>query len=254
MNRTKHSSRGWILGALLAIGTLSLGVSAYQQPPAAGGGRGRGGPEGPKLIEVGEAQRQPVHAQRRRRQHAVFVTANGVVVVDTKIPGWGQPLLDKIKELTDKPVTTHHQHAHAFRPRGRQRGVSRQRWRSSRTRTRRPTWRRACRPPASEQLDASRRVQGTTAGTRQADLQGQDDDWQGQRPDRSLLLRTWPHQRRRLGRVSGAARDARRRHLLRQDCRCSTRTTAAAAWRSGHAREGGDRSRMSTRSSPATAR
>ena len=36
---------------------------------------------------------------------AVFITANGVVVVDTKNPGWGQPMLDKIKELTDKPVT-----------------------------------------------------------------------------------------------------------------------------------------------------
>jgi glyoxylase-like metal-dependent hydrolase (beta-lactamase superfamily II) len=30
----------------------------------------------------------------------------GVVVVDTKNPGWGQPILDKIKTLTDKPVTT----------------------------------------------------------------------------------------------------------------------------------------------------
>jgi glyoxylase-like metal-dependent hydrolase (beta-lactamase superfamily II) len=28
-----------------------------------------------------------------------------VTVVDTKNPGWGQPLLDKIKELTNKPVT-----------------------------------------------------------------------------------------------------------------------------------------------------
>ena len=37
---------------------------------------------------------------------AVFVAANGVVVVDTKNPGWGQPILDKIKELTPKPVTT----------------------------------------------------------------------------------------------------------------------------------------------------
>ena len=37
---------------------------------------------------------------------AVFITANGVVVVDTKNPGWGQPLLDKIKTVTDKPVTT----------------------------------------------------------------------------------------------------------------------------------------------------
>ena len=37
---------------------------------------------------------------------AVFVTAKGVTLVDTKNPGWGQPLLDKVKTLTDKPVTT----------------------------------------------------------------------------------------------------------------------------------------------------
>src|SRR5215467_1952966 len=37
---------------------------------------------------------------------AVFLTANGVVVVDAKNPGWGKPILDKIKELTPKPVTT----------------------------------------------------------------------------------------------------------------------------------------------------
>jgi len=37
---------------------------------------------------------------------AVFVQANGVTVVDTKNPGWGQPILAKIKELTNKPVTT----------------------------------------------------------------------------------------------------------------------------------------------------
>jgi glyoxylase-like metal-dependent hydrolase (beta-lactamase superfamily II) len=36
---------------------------------------------------------------------AVFVTAGGVVVVDTKFPGWGKPILEKIRTLTDKPVT-----------------------------------------------------------------------------------------------------------------------------------------------------
>ena len=36
---------------------------------------------------------------------SVFVTATGVVVVDTKNPGWGQPLLDAIRKVTDKPVT-----------------------------------------------------------------------------------------------------------------------------------------------------
>ncbi len=35
----------------------------------------------------------------------MFVMANGVAVVDTKNPGWGQPILAKIKELTPKPVT-----------------------------------------------------------------------------------------------------------------------------------------------------
>jgi glyoxylase-like metal-dependent hydrolase (beta-lactamase superfamily II) len=37
---------------------------------------------------------------------AVFITTDGVTVVDTKLPGWGQPLLDKIKTVTSKPVTT----------------------------------------------------------------------------------------------------------------------------------------------------
>jgi glyoxylase-like metal-dependent hydrolase (beta-lactamase superfamily II) len=37
---------------------------------------------------------------------AVFITSTGVVVVDAKNPGWGQPILDKIKTITPKPVTT----------------------------------------------------------------------------------------------------------------------------------------------------
>jgi glyoxylase-like metal-dependent hydrolase (beta-lactamase superfamily II) len=36
---------------------------------------------------------------------AMFVTTDGVVVVDSKNPGWGQPILEKIKELSPKPVT-----------------------------------------------------------------------------------------------------------------------------------------------------
>ena len=37
---------------------------------------------------------------------AVFVTTEGVVVVDTKNPGWGQPILEQIRALTSNPVTT----------------------------------------------------------------------------------------------------------------------------------------------------
>src|SRR6185312_4343024 len=36
---------------------------------------------------------------------AAFITANGVVVVDTKLAGWGQAILDQIKTVTPKPVT-----------------------------------------------------------------------------------------------------------------------------------------------------
>jgi glyoxylase-like metal-dependent hydrolase (beta-lactamase superfamily II) len=36
---------------------------------------------------------------------AAFITANGVVVVDTKLAGWGQAILDQIKTVTTKPVT-----------------------------------------------------------------------------------------------------------------------------------------------------
>ena len=45
---------------------------------------------------------------------AVFVTTDGVVVVDTKNPGWGEPILEQIRALTSNPVTTLiNTHSHA---------------------------------------------------------------------------------------------------------------------------------------------
>lgn len=47
---------------------------------------------------------------------AVFITTDGVVVVDSKNPDWGQSVIDQIKILTDNPITTlinthsHHDH------------------------------------------------------------------------------------------------------------------------------------------------
>lgn len=37
---------------------------------------------------------------------SVFITDAGVVLVDTKLAGWGQVLIDKVKSVTDKPITT----------------------------------------------------------------------------------------------------------------------------------------------------
>ena len=96
--------RAAVLSALLAAGALSLTAAAYQQPPAGGG---RGGPQGPPVVEVEKLKDNlfVLRGEGGGGNTAVFVMANGVAVVDTKNPGWGQPILAKIKELTPKPVT-----------------------------------------------------------------------------------------------------------------------------------------------------
>ena len=96
--------RGSALVTLVMVGALSLAVRAYQQPPA----RGAAPPQAPpaKVVDVEKLRDNLFILKGGGGNTAVFVATNGVVVVDTKIPGWGQPLLDKIKELTNKPVTT----------------------------------------------------------------------------------------------------------------------------------------------------
>jgi glyoxylase-like metal-dependent hydrolase (beta-lactamase superfamily II) len=91
--------RGIVLGVVISAGALSLAVSAYQTTPAQQ-------TPAPKVVEVEKLKDNLFMLKGGGGNTAVFVTASGVVVVDTKNPGWGQPILDKIKELTNKPVTT----------------------------------------------------------------------------------------------------------------------------------------------------
>jgi cyclase len=93
-------SRQIVLGTVMAIGAGALAVSAYQAPPAASPS------PGPKVVEVEKIKDNLFMLKGGGGNTAVFVGTSGVVVVDTKLPGWGQPILDKIKELTPKPVTT----------------------------------------------------------------------------------------------------------------------------------------------------
>ena len=86
-----------ILGALLAAGALSIAIAAYQQPPAGG--------TPPMVIQVEKLKDNLFVLRGGGGNTAVFVQANGVTVVEPKNPGWGQPLLNKIKELTNRPVT-----------------------------------------------------------------------------------------------------------------------------------------------------
>src|SRR5258706_2070593 len=88
--------RSFVLGTLMAAGAVSLAVSAYQAPPS---------PPAPKVVEVEKIKDNLYMLKGGGGNTAVFVGTTGVVVVDTKLPGWGQPILDKVKELTPKPVT-----------------------------------------------------------------------------------------------------------------------------------------------------
>ncbi len=85
-----------VLATLVLLGGLSMAVKAAQQPAPA-----------PSVdnITVEKVKDNLFVLRGGGGNTAVFITATGVTLVDTKNPGWGQPLLDKVKTLTDKPVT-----------------------------------------------------------------------------------------------------------------------------------------------------
>src|SRR3970040_827111 len=90
--------RSMVLGALVIAGALSAVVGAQQA--------GRGGPPAPMVVE-GEKLKDNLFVLRGGGGNpAAFITATGVVLVDTKLPGWGKPIIEAVQTLTDKPVTT----------------------------------------------------------------------------------------------------------------------------------------------------
>lgn len=89
--------RGVLLSVLVSAGALSITVAAQ-----------RGGPPpdtGPKVVTVEKLNDRLYILKGGGGNTALFITANGVVVVDTKLSGWGPPLIDAIKTITPKPVT-----------------------------------------------------------------------------------------------------------------------------------------------------
>ena len=95
--------RSIVLAVVLGVGALSLAIVEAQDA---------------MVIEVEQLEDNlyVLRGQGGGGNTAVFVTSNGVVVVDSKNPGWGQSILDAIGELTSNPVTTlvnthsHHDH------------------------------------------------------------------------------------------------------------------------------------------------
>ncbi len=82
----------------LALGLIVfLGVAVMQaQQPA---------PAGPNVAQIEKVKDTLYMITGGGGNTAAFITANGVVLVDTKNPNWGQAILDKVKTVTDKPIT-----------------------------------------------------------------------------------------------------------------------------------------------------
>lgn len=96
-----------VLVALMTIGWFSLSIAGFQGTAP--------GPSAPALqatkiekvkdnlyIITGASDLKAFSGGNT----AVFITDAGVVLVDTKLPGWGPAILDRIKTVTNKPVTT----------------------------------------------------------------------------------------------------------------------------------------------------
>lgn len=103
--------RNVVLGLLVGAGALSMAVAACQQQPAEEMGQeqaaAESAPQPERTLEVQKLQENLfVLRGGGGGNTAVFVQSDGVTVVDTKNPGWGQVILDQIRQLTDKPVTT----------------------------------------------------------------------------------------------------------------------------------------------------
>src|SRR5215510_6780407 len=83
-----------VLSGLLLAGAISL-VAAQQQPQQ----------NPPATLEIQKVKDNLYVITGGGGNTAAFITEKGVVVVDTKLPGNGPGILEKIKSVTPKPVT-----------------------------------------------------------------------------------------------------------------------------------------------------
>ncbi|HYV04569.1 MAG TPA: MBL fold metallo-hydrolase [Blastocatellia bacterium] len=83
-----------VLLGLLAVGAVSM-IFAQQQPQQST----------PPALEIQKVKENLYMITGGGGNTAAFITENGVVLVDTKVPGLGQGILEKVKSVTPKPVT-----------------------------------------------------------------------------------------------------------------------------------------------------
>src|SRR5437773_6226419 len=84
-----------VLSILVSLGILTIAAAGLQNPT----------PAALEIQKVKDNLYMVVTPDYGAGNTAVFITDGGVVLVDTKTPGNGQLILDKVKTVTQKPVT-----------------------------------------------------------------------------------------------------------------------------------------------------
>jgi cyclase len=84
--------RGLVLGTLVAVGALGMAARAQQS-------------QQPQPLTIEKVKENLYVIMGGGGNTAAFVTGNGVVLVDTKLANYGQQILDRVKSVTDKPIT-----------------------------------------------------------------------------------------------------------------------------------------------------
>jgi cyclase len=97
--------RGVLLAILVVLGCLPLVVSGFQAPSAPALAATKIEKLKDNLYVITGSGVEPQNAFSGGNT-AVFITDAGVVVVDTKLPGWGPTIVERIKSVTNKPITT----------------------------------------------------------------------------------------------------------------------------------------------------
>src|SRR5881397_3947890 len=88
--------RATLLILLLVIGVLSMALVASQAP---------GGQRGPNVAQIEKVRDNLYMITGGGGNTAAFITDGGVVIIDTKLAGWGQAILDKVRTVSDKPIS-----------------------------------------------------------------------------------------------------------------------------------------------------
>ena len=221
--------RLFVLGAIVLAGGVGTAILQAQQA-AAPQGRG-GGPAFPPVSAAEKVADNLYMVPGQGGNTAVWVMANGVLLVDTKLANNGQAILDEVKKVTDKPITyivnthTHGDHtgSNQFFPAD---GADRRAGEHRR------------------QHGQDGRVQGGRQQARavRPHLQGQDVALPRQGRSGAALLRRRAHQRRHVRGVQERARDALGRRLRQQGAAVHRPRQRRQRRRlSGDAQEGGAR-------------